>query len=110
MILITVIIISLFAFFNVTMKDPNIGKIQIVINNNNITAKLKNAAYINDKKVVEKQYATSANLNTRISIHDKYSTNKQGFGNWIYSNYEIETAGVTKYVPKSYTLGLYEMT
>jgi ubiquinone/menaquinone biosynthesis C-methylase UbiE len=45
---------------------------------------------INDKKVVEKQYATSANLNTRISIHDKYSTNKQGFGNWIYSHYEIE--------------------
>ena len=28
----------------------------------------------------------------------------------FYSNYEIETAGVTKYVPKSYTLGLYEMT
>lgn len=51
-ILITVIIISLFAFFNVTMKDPNIGKIQIVINNNNITAKLKNAAYINEKNVV----------------------------------------------------------
>ena len=44
---------------------------------------------INDKTVVEKQYATSANLNTRISIHDKYSTNKQGFGNWIYSHYEI---------------------
>ncbi|MBP5603345.1 MAG: class I SAM-dependent methyltransferase [Treponema sp.] len=44
---------------------------------------------INDKKVVEKQYATSTNLNTRISIHDKYSTNKQGFGNWIYSHYEI---------------------
>ena len=51
-ILITVIIISLFAFFNVTMKEPNIGKIQIVINNNNITAKLKNAAYINEKNVV----------------------------------------------------------
>lgn len=45
---------------------------------------------INDKKVVEKQYSTSKNLNTRISIHDKYSTNKQGFGNWIYSHYEIE--------------------
>ncbi len=45
---------------------------------------------INDKKVVEKQYATSTNLNTRISIHDKYSTNKQGFGNWIFSHYEID--------------------
>lgn len=45
---------------------------------------------INNTRIVEKQYATSANLNTRISIHDKYSTNKQGFGNWIYSHYEIE--------------------
>ncbi len=44
---------------------------------------------INDKKVVENQYANSDNLNTRISIHDKYSTNKQGFGNWIFSHYEI---------------------
>ena len=45
---------------------------------------------INDKTTVEKQYATSNNLSTRISIHDKYSTNKQGFGNWIFSNYNIE--------------------
>ena len=45
---------------------------------------------INDKTVVEKQYTTSTNLNTRISIHDKYSTNKQGFGNWIFSHYEID--------------------
>ncbi len=44
---------------------------------------------INNTRIVEKQYATSVNLNTRISIHDKYSTNKQGFGNWIYSHYEI---------------------
>ena len=44
---------------------------------------------INDKKIVEKQYAISTNLNTRISIHNKYSTNKQGFGNWIFSHYEI---------------------
>lgn len=45
---------------------------------------------INDKTFVQNQYSTSKNLNTRISIHDKYSTNKQGFGNWIYSHYEIE--------------------
>ena len=38
---------------------------------------------------IEKQYQTSQNLNTRISIHDKYSTNKQPFGNWILSHYEI---------------------
>ncbi len=38
---------------------------------------------------IEKQYQTAQNLNTRISIHDKYSTNKQPFGNWIVSHYEI---------------------
>lgn len=45
---------------------------------------------INDSEIVKKQYANAANLNTRISIHDKYSTNKTGFGNWIFSNYRIE--------------------
>ena len=44
---------------------------------------------INDTSVVKQQYATANNLNTRISIHDKYSTNKMGFGNWIISNYRI---------------------
>ena len=38
---------------------------------------------------IEKQYQTSQNLNTRISIHDKYSTNPQPFGDWILSHYEI---------------------
>ena len=44
---------------------------------------------INDKDIVKKQYENTTNLNTRISIHDKYSVNKQGFGNWIISNYQI---------------------
>lgn len=38
---------------------------------------------------IEKQYKTAQNLNTRISIHDKYSTNKQPFAEWIVSHYEI---------------------
>ncbi len=38
---------------------------------------------------IEKQYKTAANLNTRISIHEKYSTNKQPFGDWIMSHYDI---------------------
>ena len=38
---------------------------------------------------IEKQYQTAHNLNTRISIHTKYSTNKQPFGDWIASHYEI---------------------
>lgn len=44
---------------------------------------------INNGKVVKEQYSSSSNLDTRISIHDKYSTNKQGFGNWIFSNYSF---------------------
>lgn len=45
---------------------------------------------INDMSVVKQQYANANNLNTRISIHNKYSTNKIGFGNWIVSNYRID--------------------
>ncbi len=45
---------------------------------------------LNDISVVKQQYATANNLKTRISIHEKYSTNKMGFGNWIISNYRID--------------------
>lgn len=45
---------------------------------------------ISDKKLVLEQYNNAKNLQTRISIHQKYSVNKQGFGNWIISNYQIE--------------------
>ena len=44
---------------------------------------------VNDSATVRKQYSTSDNLATRISIHSRYSTNKQGFGNWISSHYDI---------------------
>ncbi len=44
---------------------------------------------INNQKNVKEQYANAGNLNTRISIHQKYSTNKMGFGKWIFSNYKI---------------------
>lgn len=44
---------------------------------------------INSSTIVRQQYQTPDRLNTRISIHDKYSTNKQGFGNWITSHYRI---------------------
>ena len=38
---------------------------------------------------VQTQYKTAGRLNTRISIHVKYSTNQQGFGNWIFSHYRF---------------------
>ena len=45
---------------------------------------------IADKGSVNAQYATADNLNRRISIHEKYSRNKQGFGPWIVSQYRFE--------------------
>lgn len=44
---------------------------------------------LNDKMQVKEQYKTAVNLNMRISIHAKYSVNKQGFGNWIYEQYRL---------------------
>ena len=38
---------------------------------------------------VKELFSTSDKLSIRISLHSKYSTNKQGFGNWIFSNYRI---------------------
>ena len=44
---------------------------------------------LNDSEAVRKQYGTADRLNIRISIHSKYSVNRQGFGNWIISHYPI---------------------
>lgn len=38
---------------------------------------------------IETQYKTADHLNTRISIHAKYSTNRQPFADWIVSHYDI---------------------
>jgi len=46
-------------------------------------------ASLNEIERVKAQYRTAANLNTRISIHAKYSVNQQGFGNWIYEQYRL---------------------
>ena len=44
---------------------------------------------LTEKSVMEKQYGTADRLNTRISIHTKYSVNKQGFGSWITEHYRF---------------------
>lgn len=44
---------------------------------------------LNQRQAVQEQYKRTDNLNTRISLHAKYSTNKQGFGNWIFSHYDL---------------------
>ena len=43
----------------------------------------------NDAATVKEQYATSKGLDIRITFHNKYSTNKQGYGAWLVSNYKI---------------------
>ena len=45
---------------------------------------------IADQNVIRNQYATSARLETRISIHEKYSRNKQPFGEWIVCHYHLQ--------------------
>ena len=39
-------------------------------------------------KVIE-QYKSPDNLDIRVELHKKYSKNKLGFNNWIFSNYQI---------------------
>ena len=39
-------------------------------------------------RVIE-QYAKQDNLDIRVKLHKKYSKNKLGFNNWIFSNYQI---------------------
>ena len=45
---------------------------------------------MNEPSKVKEQYQKSDNLKTRISIHDKYSTNKMGLGNWYFTIFKIE--------------------
>ena len=44
---------------------------------------------LNRPAAVREQYRTADKLSTRISIHDKYSVNRQGFHPWIASHYRI---------------------
>ena len=45
---------------------------------------------IADRQVVNNQYASSERLETRISIHEKYSRNREPFGEWIVSHYALQ--------------------
>ncbi len=47
--------------------------------------------FINETKKVKTQYSKADGLNTRLSIHEKYSTNKMGLGNWFFTVYKIES-------------------
>ena len=43
-----------------------------------------------EQSYVKEQYNDDVGLNVRKSLHHKYSTNKQGFGVWLFSQYTFE--------------------
>jgi len=44
----------------------------------------------NTTSEMQKQYATDKNLNARAALHAQFSTNKQGWGNWVVAQYDIQ--------------------
>lgn len=42
-----------------------------------------------DIKLVEDQYKDGKNLSQRINIHQNYSVNKEGIGNWLFQQYNF---------------------
>lgn len=42
-----------------------------------------------DRKNVLNQYKDNKNINTRISLYKKYSTNETDYSDWIYTNYSF---------------------
>ena len=48
----------------------------------------------NEETNIIEQYKNAKNLNDRISLHEKYSTNKQGWFNWLF--YQIDFSRVNR--------------
>lgn len=46
---------------------------------------------MNDKEKVCKQYKDDSKFRKRQDFHDKYSTNKYGFRNWMFDRYKISS-------------------
>lgn len=44
---------------------------------------------INNTEIMRKQYSDSSQLDIRIALHQRYSTNQQPFGDWIMEHYHI---------------------
>lgn len=42
-----------------------------------------------DKSILNEQYSDDTALKIRKSLHHKYSTCKQGFGEWLYSQHHF---------------------
>ena len=47
-------------------------------------------ANINNPDIMRQQYNDSSKLDIRIALHQRYSTNRQPFGDWIMEHYHIQ--------------------
>lgn len=45
---------------------------------------------VNDSNLIKTQYANPDKLDIRIALHQKYSLNKEPFGDWILSHYQLK--------------------
>jgi len=43
-----------------------------------------------DQEELQTQYATAANLNSRMALHWLFSTNKLGWNQWVFQNYALQ--------------------
>ncbi len=48
---------------------------------------------IDDQKYAAQQYKTPANLNARVSLHERFSTNKYGWHRWVYDQLQFTEDG-----------------
>jgi len=47
-------------------------------------------ANFNTADEMKKQYGTAANLDSRVLLHQLFSTNKLGWSKWVFQNYHLE--------------------
>ena len=51
---------------------------------------IKIISLTNEKEEVIKQYSTDINLNKRMNIHDKFSTNSYGWHKWVFDKMKLK--------------------
>jgi hypothetical protein len=43
-----------------------------------------------DPEYLTRQYRDASNLNARIALHERFSTNSYGLPRWIFDNFELQ--------------------
>ena len=54
---------------------------------------MQKAGLSDQASCVAKQYEVADNLNARISLHDKFSTNKYGWQRWVFDQLLVPSLG-----------------